>query len=85
MGVIPFEFTSNQNRKNLNLSGEEFFTIKDICNIGPKKIIDCKIESKNLSLEIKLLCRIDTYQELEYFKSGGILQYVLNNIVKNNS
>ncbi len=82
MGVIPFEFVYKQNRKNLKLTGTETFTIKNIDKIQPKKIIDCKIVSKKINKNIKLLCRIDTNQELQYFKSGGVLQYVFNNIVK---
>ena len=82
MGVIPFEFVSNQNRKNLKLTGREIFTIKNIDKIQPRKIIECKIISKKIKKNIKLLCRIDTNQELQYFKSGGLLQYVLNNIIK---
>ena len=81
MGVIPFEFTSEENRVNLGLTGEEYFTILSISKLEPKKIIECKISKGKVDKKIKLLCRIDTNQELEYFKSGGILQYVLNKIV----
>ena len=81
MGVIPFEFTSEENRINLGLTGEEYFTILSISKLEPKKIIECKISKGKVDKKIKLLCRIDTNQELEYFKSGGILQYVLNKIV----
>tara|TARA_Y100000590_G_scaffold328292_1_gene372818 strand:+ start:481 stop:3123 length:2643 start_codon:yes stop_codon:yes gene_type:complete len=81
MGVIPFEFTSEENRINLGLTGKEYFTILSISKLEPKKIIECKISKGKVDKKIKLLCRIDTNQELEYFKSGGILQYVLNKIV----
>ena len=84
MGVVPFEFISNENRKSLKLEGDEKFTIEeDIKNLKPKKIIKCKIAKRNNIKTINLLCRIDTNQELKYFKSGGILNYVLNNIRNN--
>ena len=82
MGVIPFEFVLKQNRINCKLTGEEQYTILDINNIKPKKIVECEIKGKNSVKKIKLLCRIDTSQELQYFKSGGILQYVLNKLIK---
>jgi len=82
MGVIPFEFVSGQNRNNLKLTGDEKFTIQNINKLEPKKIIECIIKKKKTTKKIKLLCRIDTNQELLYFKSGGILQYVLNKIIK---
>ena len=78
MGIIPFEFTENQNRKNLNLSGEELFTIININKLKPKKIVKCKIDNNRKLKNINLLCRIDTKKELEYFRAGGILQFVLN-------
>ena len=50
--------------------------------ITPNKIMQCIIENKNKVINIDLKCRIDTFKELDYYKSGGILQYVLNSIVK---
>ena len=82
MGVLPLEFINNENRKKLKITGEEFFTINEINKIKPKKIINCNI---NKNRKIKLLCRIDTEKELEYYKSGGILKYLLNQIIDNNS
>ena len=82
MGVIPFEFISEQNRINCQLTGKEQYTIRDIHKLKPKKIVECEIKGEKITKNIKLLCRIDTNQELLYFKSGGILQYVLNKLVK---
>ena len=84
MGVIPFEFTNNQNRKKLKLSGEEKFTIKNINLITPGKILRCKLTKPGFEKNINLLCRIDTNQELDYFKAGGILNYVIKEIIKKN-
>ena len=82
MGVLPLEFTNNQNRKSLSISGSEKITILEMNKITPNKIMQCIIEKKNKIINIDLKCRIDTFKELDYYKSGGILQYVLNSIVK---
>ena len=80
MGVLPLEFIAGQNRKVIGLSGNEKFSIKGINNLQPNSNIECEIFSQNIK-SIKLKCRIDTAKELDYFKAGGILQYVLNSIV----
>ena len=59
--------------------GEE--VTKYLDNISPNSEIDCEIQSDQ-KRNIKLLCRIDTIKELDYYKQGGILQYVLNSIIK---
>ena len=81
MGVLPLEFTSKQNRKSLNISGDEKFSVIVGDNLLPSNLLNCKIIKNGQSSNIKLLSRIDTNQELEYFKAGGILQFVLNNII----
>ena len=81
MGVIPFEFTEDQNRTNLLIKGDETISILGIGQITPNKIIECTISNKDFFKKIKLRCRIDTLKELEYFKAGGILQFVLNSII----
>ena len=81
MGVLPLQFTSDQNRKSLNLIGDETITIKGLNAITPNSELVCEINSKD-KRSIKLLCRIDTIKELDYYKQGGILQYVLNSIIK---
>ncbi len=81
MGVIPFEFTEGQNRINLSIKGDEKISILGINQIAPNKIIECTISRKDFFKKINLRCRIDTTKELEYFKAGGILQFVLNSII----
>ena len=49
--------------------------------ITPHKIMQCRISSGTKNYKINLKCRIDTLKELDYYKAGGILQYVLNSIV----
>ena len=82
MGVLPFEFMNGQNRKSLKLKGDEKFTINGINLLQPNKITECKIVNDEDTIRINLLCRIDTQKELEYFKAGGILRYVLDSIEK---
>jgi aconitate hydratase len=83
MGVLPLQFKEGFNRKKLNITGPELFTIIDISKgIGPREDVDCEIKYTNGTIKkIKLLCRIDTVNEIEYYKHGGILQYVLRNML----
>ncbi len=83
MGILPLQFTDNINRKNLNLKGSELISVKKIENgINPsdKVTVEIKYASGEIK-KIETLCRIDTKNELEYYKNGGILQYVLRNMI----
>ena len=83
MGILPLQFIDNINRKNLNLIGSELISIKEIeKGISPsdKLILEIKYASGEIK-KIETLCRIDTKNELEYYKNGGILQYVLRNMI----
>ncbi|WP_295532244.1 aconitate hydratase AcnA [uncultured Thioclava sp.] len=84
MGVIPFEFTEGQTRKDLNLTGAEEVTITGLeGDIKPQSIVPCTITYADGSTkEIKLKSRIDTAVEIEYLRNGGVLQYVLRNLAK---
>jgi len=83
MGVLPLQFKEGFDRKKLNIKGSELFTIIDIeKGVRPRQEDDCEIKyADGVSKKIKLLCRIDTANEIEYYKHGGILQYVLRNIL----
>jgi len=81
MGVLPLQFIDGENKQTLKLDGSEIISIKGLDNISPNSKIDCEILSDQ-KRNIKLLCRIDTIKELDYYKQGGILQYVLNSIIK---
>jgi len=80
---LPLQFTNNVNRLNLKLLGSELISVLNLeSGVGPSDSV--KLEIKYLSGEIKIietLCRIDTKNELEYYKNGGILQYVLRNMI----
>ena len=69
---------------NQRISNEKI-TIKGINQLYPNKTVDCNIVGNKKNNTIKLLSRIDTLMELEYYKSGGILQYVLNSITNKTS
>ena len=82
MGVLPLQFTEGQNRVTLNLDGTEKYNITGLKDgIKPLMDINCTITRKDGSSEsIQLLCRIDTADEVEYYRHGGILHYVLRNL-----
>ena len=83
MGILPLQFTENMNRNNLNLVGSELISVEDL-ESGFSPSGNIVVEIKYLSGDIKkinTLCRIDTKNELEYYKNGGILQYVLRNMI----
>ena len=83
MGVLPLEFKEGFDRKKLKINGEELITIIDIeKGIKPRAEVSCEIKYKDgTSKTIKVLSRIDTENEIEYYKNGGILQYVLRNMI----
>ncbi len=83
MGILPLQFINNINRKNLKLIGSELINVNDIekgINPSDKVEIEIKYASGEIK-KIKTLCRIDTKNELEYYKNGGILHYVLRNMI----
>ena len=83
MGVLPLQFKEGFDRKTLKITGEELVTIVDIeKGIKPREEVTCEIKYKDgTSKTIKVLSRIDTENEIEYYKNGGILQYVLRNML----
>ena len=82
MGVMPLIFKGLESRKTLNLKGDEVVDILGIDpNIKPKQGLKCIITRTDGSKqEVTLTCGLDTSNEVEYFKRGGILQYVMNQI-----
>ncbi|MDC0235888.1 aconitate hydratase AcnA [Candidatus Pelagibacter sp.] len=83
MGILPLQFMDNVNRKNLNLIGSELISVLNIENgINPSDEVNLEIKYASGDIKkVKTLCRIDTKNELEYYKNGGILQYVLRNMI----
>jgi len=83
MGVLPLQFTEGNNRTNLNLIGSELITVLEIQQgVNPSDPVQVEIKYASGDIKkIETLCRIDTKNELEYYKNGGILQYVLRNMI----
>jgi len=83
MGILPLQFKDGINRTNLKLKGSELFSIIDLeKGIVPRDEVDVEIKYVSGDIKrIKMLSRIDTKNELEYYKNGGILQYVLRNMI----
>lgn len=84
MGVLPLQFKGSDSRETLNLKGDEKFDILGIDgDITPGQDITMTITYPNGdNKDVTLLCRIDTADEGDYYKNGGILHYVLRNIAK---
>jgi aconitate hydratase len=84
MGVLPLEFPAGVTRKTLNLDGTEVFDIVGIAaGVTPRTTLKCTIKRADGRTEtLDLRCRIDTLDEVEYYRHGGILQYVLRNMLK---
>ena len=84
MGVLPLQFKDGANRQTLGLTGEETFDISGIqTGITPRMDLACTIHRPDgRQEEISLLCRIDTADEVEYYRNGGILHYVLRNLMR---
>jgi aconitate hydratase len=83
MGVLPLEFTGGATRKSLKIDGTETFDIKGVAEgLSPRSELTCTIHRADGSSEdIRVMCRIDTLDELDYYKNGGILQYVIRNML----
>ena len=84
MGVLPLQFKLDQNRKALKLTGKEKIDILGLSDVEivPRMNLTLVISREDGSTEkVEVLCRIDTLNEVEYFKSGGILHYVLRQLI----
>ena len=83
MGILPLQFISGIDRIKLKLKGSELISVLNVeKGIKPSDKIDVEIKYVSGDIKkIKTLCRIDTKNELEYYKNGGILQFVLRNMI----
>ncbi|WP_298817343.1 aconitate hydratase AcnA [uncultured Roseibium sp.] len=82
MGVIPLTFKEGESWQSHNITGKERVTIKGIADIQPRQMMDMEVTYEDGTTKtIECLCRVDTEDELEYIKAGGILHYVLRNLV----
>jgi aconitate hydratase len=81
MGVLPLQFREGENAEALGLDGAETFSISGVASLKPREDVEVKVTASDGSTRsFTARCRIDTYNELEYFRSGGILHYVLRRL-----
>jgi aconitate hydratase len=84
MGVLPLQFLEGENARSLGLTGREMFAIGGLSEeLTPQQRIHVRAESDEGAVtEFEVLSRIDSRIEIEYFKHGGILDYVLREYMK---
>ncbi len=81
MGVLPLQFRDGESAASLGLDGTETFAISGVAGIEPRQDVTVEVAREDGSVSSFVArCRIDTYNELEYFRSGGILHYVLRRL-----
>mgnify|MGYP001310143272 FL=1 len=82
MGILPIQI-KNQKTKELNISSSDLVSIHLSNNLQPLQDIEVELKQESKTTIIKSTLRIDTINELQYYKSDGILNFVLKNILKN--
>jgi aconitate hydratase len=84
MGVLPLQFLEDQDYKTLNLTGKELYTILIPSELDPKQLIEVLVynNDKTLKTKFNVILRLDSKVEIEYYKNGGILQYVFKEYLK---
>jgi len=81
MGVLPLQFRDGEGADTLGLTGREKYTITGIAGLAPRQDVEVRVTpDKGEEFTFTARCRIDTYNELEYFNAGGILHYVLRRL-----
>ncbi|MBT3558182.1 MAG: aconitate hydratase AcnA [Rhodospirillales bacterium] len=83
MGVLPLQFKNGESRESLKLDGTETYDITGVAaGLKPRMDLDLKItRADGSSVETQVLCRIDTEDEVDYYRHGGILHYVLRQLM----
>ncbi|SFU59611.1 aconitate hydratase AcnA [Halomonas korlensis] len=81
MGVVPLQFPEGEDRKTLGLTGDERISIEGLSELSPGSQVKVTIASDKGEKKLEVLCRIDTANELEYYRHGGILHYVLRSMI----
>ena len=80
MGVLPLVFEDGQSWSGLGITGKETVTIKGLTDLRPRQKMMLAIAFADGTREVPVLCRVDTEEELSYYRNGGILPFVLRNL-----
>jgi aconitate hydratase len=81
MGIVPFTLEEGTTWASLGLKGDEKVTIKGLETVKPRQKMEAEVTFADGKVKkVPILCRIDTLDEIEYFKNGGILHYVLRDL-----
>ena len=82
MGVMPLEFKDGENRETLGLTGHEIIDFEGIASLAPGKAISVRAKAQNgATKQFSVIARADTPEEVSYYQHGGILQYVLRQLL----
>jgi aconitate hydratase len=83
MGVLALEFKSGDNRQKLGLTGQEVYSITGLkAGIKPRQTLKVRAESSGKTTEFEVTLRVDTPEEVEYIRHGGILPFVLRELIR---
>ena len=83
MGVLPLEFKASENRESLGLTGHEMFEVEGVSSLAPRKQITVNAKASDGKVKtFTALARVDTPEEVSYYQHGGILQYVLRQMLE---
>ena len=81
MGVVPLQFPEGETRETLGLTGDEEVSIAGLSDLSPGKTVQVVIKTADNERTVDAKCRIDTVNELAYYRHGGILHYVLRKMI----
>jgi aconitate hydratase len=81
MGVLPLEFADGANAQSLGLTGRELYDLEGLANLRPRQPLTVRARDGRDEKTFKVIVRIDTPRELDYYRHGGILPYVLRSLL----
>ncbi|HRK19500.1 MAG TPA: aconitate hydratase AcnA [Hyphomicrobiaceae bacterium] len=81
MGILPLVFEDGLSWQSIGLKGDEMVTLEGLADVRPRQKMIAKVTGGDgVTRDVPLICRIDTEDEINYYRHGGILQYVLRNL-----
>jgi aconitate hydratase len=82
MGILPCQFMNGETPQSLGLTGKETYEIEGVASLTPRKTLTVRAKSDDeTEKKFSVLARVDTPEEILYYQNGGILQYVLRQMV----